>query len=534
MTHSELVHAFQQPDLYPHPVRQVSLVETHISYVFVTESFVYKIKKAVDFGFLDFSSLAKREFYCREELRLNRRLAPDMYLEVIPVWMDRQGRFFLGREAEGEIVEYALKMLRLPEEGMLPRLLEHGQADSSLFAALAEKLVRFHNAAEPIAPERAAEAVQSLQTNMNENFAQTRNLQGRAVTPLRYRTLQDYSHWFFRSHQEIVSERAQGGRFREGHGDLRMEHICLYKDTLYIFDCIEFNERFRFIDVAADVSFLLMDLEYNGYRDQARDLVQAYCERSNDQAIRILLNFYKCYYACTRAKVAGLRSTEVQGREQDQALQEASEYFALAFGYAVRLVRPAVILVCGLMGTGKSTLARNLAPYLGAEVLRSDVTRKALLDIPESEPHQSAFGQGIYTPEMSQLTYARLFTQAAKHLHAGRSVLLDASFQSRRERRAASDTAADFGARFAVLECVCTEQTAYNRLNLRQQDASEASDGRQDLYQVQKEAFEPILAQEPGWHLQVDTEKAEEDCRDETLERLLGVLRGSMGLGIEE
>jgi len=526
MTHSELVHAFQQPDLYPHPVRQVSLVETHISYVFVTESFVYKVKKEVNLGFLDFSSLAKREFYCREELRLNRRLAPDIYLEVLPVRKTGQGQFVVAQDAQGEIVEYTLKMIRLPEEGMLPGLLKRGRADTSLFLALAEKLVGFHDAAEPIDPDDAAEAVQTLQTNMDENFAQTRSLQGRAVTPLRYRALQDYSRWFFSSHQEILAERARGGRFREGHGDLRMEHICLYKETVYIFDCIEFNERFRLIDVAADLSFLIMDLEYNGYWDRAREVVQAYCGQSGDQEIRILLNFYKCYYAFTRAKVAGIRSTEVQDREQEQALQEARDYFALAFRYAVRLVRPTVILVCGLMGTGKSTLARNLAPYLGAEVLRSDAVRKALLDIPETEQHQAAFGQGIYTPEMSRLTYARLLTQAAKHLHAGRSVILDASFKSREKRQAACDTAADFGARCVILECICSEESVKKRLQLRRQDPSEASDGRWALFQDQKEVFESILAEEPGRHLQVDTGKAEEACRDETLERLLGALRG--------
>ena len=253
-----------QPEWYPHPVQEVKLVETHISYVFLTEDYVYKVKKDLDLGFLDFSSLAKREFYCREELRLNRRLAPDMYLEVLAVRKDRQDRLVLEQDAEGEIIEYCLKMIRLPEEGMLPGLLEHGQADTSLFVSLAERLVRFHGAAEPIDPEHAAEAVRTLRTNMNENFAQTRDLRGRALTPLRYRTLQDYSQWFFRSHQEILAERARGGRFREGHGDLRMEHVCVYKGDLYIFDCIEFNERFRFIDVAADLSFLIMDLEYNG------------------------------------------------------------------------------------------------------------------------------------------------------------------------------------------------------------------------------------------------------------------------------
>ncbi len=526
MTHSELLASMQEPRFYPHPVHEIKLTETHISYVFLTESFVYKVKKDVDFGFLDFSSLAKREFYCREELRLNKRLAPDMYLEVIPVRKDARGRLFLEKDAGGEIIEYVLKMLRLPEEGMLPRLLERGQAATSLFQALAGKLVCFHNAAEAIEPEQAGEAVQTLQANMSENFAQTRDLQDRAVSPLRYRTLQDFSQWFFNSHREILNTRALAGRFREGHGDLRMEHICVYQEQLYIFDCIEFNERFRCIDVAADLSFLLMDLEYNGYWDRAREVEQAYCEHSGDQEIRILLNFYKCYYACTRAKVAGLRSTEVRGREQDDALQEAEDYFALAFCYAVRLVRPTVILVCGLMGTGKSTLARNLAPYLGVEVLRSDVLRKELLDIPESERHESAYGQGIYTPEMSRLTYARLFTRAAKHLHAGRSVILDASFQSRRERRAALDTAVDFGARCAILECVCSEQTAKERLNLRMQDQSEASDGRQDLFQAQKEAYEPILAEEPGKQLQISTEGAEEECRDETLERLLDLLRG--------
>ena len=525
MTHPQLTAAMQQPVFYPHPAPDIRLVETHISYVFLAGDFVYKVKKEVNLGFLDFSDLRKRHHYCREELRLNKRLASEIYLEVIPIVLDEKETISLGPNPGSEIIDYALKMVRLPEEGMLPRLLQEGLAGSALFTALAGKLAHFHETAAAVPEKKGLDFMETLQENMSENFSQSRNLIDRAVTRHRYSLIEAYSAWFFKTHQEILSRRAATGRVREGHGDLRLEHICLYKNDLVVFDCIEFNERFRFIDVAADLAFLLMDLEYNGYWNQARTLLTGYLEKSHDQEIRILLNFFKCYYACTRAKVAGIRSAETSGEKRAESLQEASEFFELAFTYALHLVRPTLILVCGLMGTGKSTLARSIGPYLGAEIITSDVVRKELLSIPESEAHHSSFEEGIYSPEISRLTYARLFTRAAKYLRAGRSVILDASFKRQKDRLQAQQTAADFGARFLVLECTCREQTARERLTQRLDDRREPSDGRWELFQTQKQDYEPIQEFSSEILVRIDTDKPESKCREQSLADIIRRLR---------
>ncbi|MCF8106859.1 MAG: AAA family ATPase [Desulfohalobiaceae bacterium] len=525
MTHPQLTTSMQQPEFYPHPAQEINLIETHISYVFLAGDFVYKVKKGVNLGFLDFSDLRKRHYYCREELRLNKRLAPGIYLEVIPIVLDEKETISLGADPGSQIIDYALKMVRLPEEGMLPRLLDEGTADSALFTALAGKLAHFHETAAAVPEKTGLDFMQTLQENMSENFSQTRNLVDLAVTRHRCSMIEAYSNWFFKTHQEILSRRAATGRVRECHGDLRLEHICLYENDLVVFDCIEFNERFRFIDVAADLAFLLMDLEYNGYWSQARTLLTGYLEKSHDQEIRILLNFFKCYYACTRAKVAGIRSAEAGPEKRAETLHEASDFFELAFTYALHLVRPTLILVCGLMGTGKSTLARNIGPYLGAEIIKSDAVRKELLGIPEAEEHHTTFGKGIYSPEISKLTYARLFTQAAKHLRAGRSVILDASFKRQRDRQEAQQTADDFGARFLVLECTCRRQTAEKRLMHREHQANEASDGRRELFQAQRDDFEPIREFSPEIHLRIDTDASERQCREQTLEDIIRRLR---------
>lgn len=535
MTDSNLVASMLAPGFYPHPVEAVDLIETHISYVFLAGGYVYKLKKGVNLGFLDFSGLAERQHFCHEELRLNKRLAPSVYLEVIPVCVNAWGRFTLGHEPQSQPIDYVLKMIRLPEEGMFPRLLEKGQAVDFLLELLAARLASFHQTTPAVPLEQARGFITNLQRNMSENFSQTRHLIKRAISKQRHRMISEYSDWFFQTHQEILLTRAASGRVRECHGDLRLEHICLYNQELVIFDCIEFNARFRQIDVAADLAFLLMDLEHSGHQPLARDLVHGYLEKSHDQEIRILLNFYKCYYACTRAKVAGIKSAEqTTGIKQKASLQEASDFFDLAFSYALHLVRPTLILVCGLMGTGKSTLARNIGPYLGATVIRSDVVRKELVHIETTQRQRSGFGEGIYSPEISKLTYARLFSQAAKHLRAGRSVILDASFKRQRDRDQARMTATDFAARFLILECSCQEQTIKNRLQKRMVNPNEPSDGRWELFQAQRDDFEQIREVPSEMHVQIETDRFESECRDQTLEAIIRRLRPASATGKDQ
>ncbi len=504
MTHPGLVEAMADPRFYPHRPDRVELVQTHISYIFIAGDLVFKVKKAVDFGFLDFTTLEKRRYYCREELRLNRRLAPEAYLEVVAVREDG-GRLFLGMDT-GDVVEYAVKMVRLPRERMLKRLLAEGRVTSSVMDAVAKKIADFHATAETGGKIDEIGGVDTVRRNHEENFEQTRKYIGRTIRKDRYDFIEAYVFRFMESQKELLHKRVRDHRIRDCHGDLHLEHICL-TDGIVVFDCIEFNERFRFEDVAAEVAFLAMDLDFNGYPDFGDRFAESYCRYACDPEVKVLLNFYKCYYAYVRGKVTSFRSDDeaVAAGERWEAGQTASRYFDLAYRYAARPEKPVVVVMTGLMGTGKSVLAGNLAPLLGAEVIRTDVLRKDLLEIEPTERRYEAFGQGIYSEELTEKTYEKAIEDARRNLREGRSVIVDASFRRRRDRMMVRAMSLEEGVDFFVLECVCPEEVIKKRLDARINDREEPSDGRWELFAEQKRLFEPVEEYTAKEHAVIDT-----------------------------
>jgi predicted kinase len=314
---------------------------------------------------------------------------------------------------------------------------------------------------------------------------------------------------FCRLQAARFDERIAAGRIRDGHGDLRAEHICL-TEPIAIFDCIEFNHRFRYGDVAADVAFLAMDLEGQGFADLSHAFVSAYVEHSGDGALRNVLDFYKCYRAFVRAKVECFRMDDpvVTSKDRRLAARAASDYLLRAARYADALKRPWLLLCCGLMGSGKSVLAEALAPNLGLTVLRSDVIRKELAGMQPTTATRTPYGEGIYSPERSDATYTQLFKQAERLLSQGDSVLLDASFQHARHRTQAMQLAARAGVEFLVLECWCSEEELRRRLEARVAQGNSVSDGRWELLAQQRQAFEPLFEVSPPQHIKVDTTRA--------------------------
>ncbi len=367
-----------RPDFYPHHPETVELVQTHISYVFIAGDYVYKVKKPVNFGFLDFTTLEKRKFYCEEELRLNKRLAPSIYLDVVPIVQDNLGSLSPG--GDGEIIEYAVRMKKLPLDKMLKILLAQGQADAKIMDAVAEKIARFHTAAQTGGSIDEMGSIKTIRHNSEENFAQTEKYIDVTIPAYQYQFIKEYVERFLAINKHLLEKRVAEHKIRDCHGDLHLEHICI-ADEIIVFDCIEFNERFRFSDVAAEVAFLTMDLDYNGYFRQAEDFVHSYLKYSGDTDMQALLNFYRCYYAYVRGKVISFRldQKEIPEAERAEIKQTASKYFDLAYTYAARLEKPVLILTAGLIGSGKSYQARNLAGRLGADVIRTDVLRKELL-----------------------------------------------------------------------------------------------------------------------------------------------------------
>lgn len=330
-----LVDALMKPEAYDEVVQKVELLQTHISFVFLAGDYVYKIKKPVDFGFLDFTTLEKRKYFCERELELNRRLTEDMYLEVVPIYqLDDQIKI----KGEGEIIEYAVKMRRIPDDTMMSGLFEQNQVDKDLIDKLAKIIVGFHANAETGELINKYGSLETVKFNWDENFDQTRSFIGRTITSQQFELIYKSIQTFMKENQSFFNSRIEKGRIRDCHGDLHSGNIFV-ADKIYIFDCIEFNERFRYSDVAADVAFLAMDLDFKNHRDLSTYFIDQYVRYSQDNDLFTLIPFYKCYRAYVRGKVIGfqLDDPNVDVAEKDQAAQEAKIYFEIAAEYANEL-----------------------------------------------------------------------------------------------------------------------------------------------------------------------------------------------------
>ena len=331
---SSLRKALLSPEIYPDRPRAIKFIETHISLLFLTGNYVYKVKKPVDFGFLDFTTLEKRKFFCEQEVKLNRRLSPTIYLGVVTVTQEGN-RMIL--EEKGEPVEYAVKMRQIPEEFLMDKLLEKKQVTPKMIEAVSEKLVKFYFAAETNDLIKSFARPERVKQDTDENFEQTKRYVDVTIPGQMYEAVRDRTDDFFRTREDVFYQRIATDRIRDCHGDLRLEHI-FWGDEISIFDCIEFNERFRYTDVAADIAFLAMDLDYHGRQDLSGHLIRAFVGESGDHGLMEMLEFYKCYRAYVRGKVESFRLDDphIPEAEKKEALKRAQRYFDLAHCYAFR------------------------------------------------------------------------------------------------------------------------------------------------------------------------------------------------------
>jgi aminoglycoside phosphotransferase family enzyme/predicted kinase len=514
-----LVRAMLRPAFYPHRPASVRLAQTHASWVFIAGGRVYKIKKPVDFGFLDYSTPAKRARACRREVELNRRLAPDVYLGVVPIYErrppadassksapDRAGEYSLA--SPGRVVEHAVVMRLLPPDRLLSAQLARGEADAALVRRVARRIAAFHATAAPASPRWRPVAV--LEANLRQNFSQTVPFIGRTVSGGDYLLVWDYNHDFLMRRRALLEKRARDGRIRDGHGDLHAEHVWTDRARVLVYDCIEFSDRLRQCDVAADVAFLYMDLLHHRRPDLAAALMDEYLRRTGDWEVRLLVPFYACYRAVVREKVESFRLADpgTPAASKRAAARRAAGYFRLARELARRDARPRLVLVGGLPGSGKSTVASALAARLGADCLVSDVLRKELAGALPTDRRAAAVGAGIYTPALSELTYRELLVQAERQLRAGRSVVLDATWGRAAQRRRAAALARAVGGVFVAAECRCPARVARKRLGSRGRAGYRgASDAGWDVRQALARTFEPF---EPD-ALRLDTTRPVEE-----------------------
>ncbi len=495
----------------------LELRETHISWVFLSEDRVWKIKRPVALGFLDFSTLDRRRAACEAEIELNRRLAPDVYLGLSPIRRSDDGRHRIDGD-RGEIVDWAVSMRRLPDRSRADQLLEAGNLDEDRIDQLAQRLADFHSRSPTSEAITAYGAPDAIAGNVEENFEQTRESIQHYLEKDEVAELVEDQRSFLSDHREAFEDRMRAGRIRDGHGDLRLEHCYFLDDGLAIIDCIEFNDRFRYGDVAIDLAFLAMDLDWHGRVDLGERLLARYALLSNDYDFYPLIDFYAGYRAYVRAKIASLCAIDqdLDWSERQSADHAARPYYLLALACDRQpLLEPRVVAVGGWIGAGKTTVANWLCSELSAPRVSSDRTRKFILGESPSTKNLDDPFSGAYTAEISERVYEEVLRRADAVLRSGRSVVLDASFRTIDDRRRARDLAAEHGVPFHLVECRLDREEL--RARLKQRDlANEVSDGRAEILDSFIEGWETIDELATGEHLVLDTSMP----KDAVLERL--------------
>jgi len=483
---SAVISALSHAEAYPHSVDEIQLIETHISWVFLTGHYAYKIKKPVNFGFLDFSTLEKRHRFCEEELRLNRRLAPALYLDVVPIYGPPDKATMKGT---GETIEYAVKMLQFDVKNTFDNLLLSNKLTPEHISETAETLARFHsniNIADKDTPFGTAEAIQQpVMENFDQLSASLQTIKNQHTSDGALKTLHD---WTTKNHEALTSTfnaRKRAGFIRECHGDLHLRNITLWENHVTPFDCIEFNDNLRWIDVISELAFLLMDLDDHQQPALSRQLLNHYLSLTGDYDGLEVLRYYQVYRAMVRAKVAGLRLGQSED-EIPQQLEEIQNYLHLAECYT-KPRTPTLLITHGLSGSGKTYLSKKISLTVDVIHLRSDVERKRCFGLDENAKTQSDLNAGIYSPEETEKIYKHLLRLSQPILNAGFSVLVDATFLLREHRDLFKTLADELNIPFTILHCEASDITLRQRLKERQDEGTDASEANvQILIQQQK------------------------------------------------
>lgn len=506
-----LLVALQNPELYNHPVDGFQIIETHISQVILTGQYAYKIKKPMNFGFLDFSTLAHRKHFCEEELRLNRRLAEPLYLDVLPVTGTPQQPVIGG---EGEPFEYVLKMRQFRQDQLFDHLQETDALKPELLCSLARQVAAFHDNLESIPDDKPLGTPEAVYDAMQENFDQIRPMIDDSHLLRQLDNLEAWTQTTFERHRELIAKRRKSGSVRECHGDLHLANITVYDGKVTVFDCIEFNEPFRWIDVINDLAFLLMDLESRREPALANLVLNTYLEYRDDFEALPLLPLYKAYRALVRAKIAlfTLSNPVLAEQEKEELMQRYRNYAQLAEDYS-HIPNPYLLATVGLSASGKTCVSAAMAGELGLIRLRSDVERKRLHGLAPLEDSQSPPGENLYCADANEKTYDRLAKLASDLLAAGLPVIADSACLKERERALFASVAESQGVPFALIHCEAPEEMRKAWVRERKGDASEATEA---LLESQKGWFEPLTAEESTYtaHLHTDQEHVAEAVAD--------------------
>lgn len=510
-----VVQSLLRTTAFPVPVEDVEFRQTHISAVFLGGDVVYKLKKPVKLPFLDFSSVPLRHHFCKEEVRINSPWAPGVYQGVVAVTKDAHGFRF---EGDGPIVDWAVKMRRLPESVTLRSRLNDGKLEASDLERVACRIAEIHRNATSVVGDEAHAAVEAFRHQLNDNWAFAHQLPENVIAPQVLRRIRILSTAWLDRCNELLRTRAEQGWIRDVHGDLRLEHVFFRPEDsppadIVILDGIEFDPALRRIDVAADVAFLTMELSFAGRRDLAATFADAYFAETGDLTGRGILPLFTAYRSGVRAKVAAIlfNESEIPQVERDTALARSRSHWLWCLSELERPgLRPALVLVAGLPGTGKSTLSRALAANADFEVVRSDVVRKEIFAA-DTGPDGSA---NLYTSDRTQHVYNECLSRARRELLNGGRVIVDATFQREHDRQSFLQLAIECGSRVAWIECVASPEIARHRIESRRGDPSDAD---WSVYHLVQQRWQPPSEQTQRFHAAIDTGHSQEKALDAAL-----------------
>lgn len=475
------------------------VIETHISVILLTGDYAYKFKKPVDLGFVDFTTLEKRRFYCEEELRLNRRLAPELYLDVVPVGGDPDR----PRPGVEPAIEYCLKMRQFPQSAELDRLVAADKVAPESFARLAYEVAEFHDVAEAAGVDSSYGTPARVRQDCLDNFTAIDAGKIGMAMSADLQVLRDWTEQALDRLEPLIAERQRSGRVRECHGDMHLTNMVMLDGRIRCFDCLEFNADLRWVDVINEVAFLLMDLDDRRRPDLGRIFLNAYLEAGGDYAGLALLRLFKVYRSMVRAKVACLRAGQTGA--DGKAWQRFERHIRLARQYIDMSARPLLIIAHGLSGSGKTTLTDKLIPYGDVVRVRSDVERKRLAGLPTTARSQSALEQGLYATDLTWQTYQRLAQVARDIVGSGQSAIIDATFIKHEQRQRFQSLAASLDAGFMILNCTAPEKVLRSRVSARAVKGQDASEADITVLEHQLVAAESLTPEEQRTAVSVDT-----------------------------
>lgn len=523
--YKELLHFLSQPSSYPHKPDSVQHIQTHISHVYIVPPYVYKLKKPLNLEFLDYSSLEKRHRFCQQEVKLNRRLCREVYLGVEAICQSEAGFQIIPEEqaSQDRVVEYVVKMKQLPQEYFLQHYVANATLTSEHLDRLADTLVTFYQDQHVSEEAEKWGNIETIRYNTDENFRQVAPFVGTVIDEMAFEAIKKFTNLYFQKKRGLFHQRVTEKRIVDGHGDLHLDHIHISPDGVCIYDCIEFNDRFRYGDLASDLAYLAMDLDFHDHPKSESYLINQMAERLEDYKLNQILNFYKCYRAFVKGKVKSIQSQdgEVKKAEHRKLSEVAKCYFNLSLKYALLGSKPIVLIFIGEVGTGKSTLAKKLHETLNIDWFSSDFIRKKMAGVPLYQRTPESKRKFLYSDPMTDKTYRKLREKARSQLEAQKSAILDATFSNKEKRATFIHLLEARGIDYYFIETQASAQTVQNRLRDRPHQKHVISDARLKDFKFLKDRYEAPREINSNHLIQIDTDQPLEDSLNQLYTALI-------------